>query len=308
MKIYITHKISESGKGKFLQRLIHAFEDMGHKCIYHDGGDVALGLIYWMVKTKRPKVLRLNGVHFQDRPRSYWINKKIRKSANASDAVIWQSEFCRLWGRTLCKVKCKREYVIYNGAPIVKTMPRNGKPIVVSVARWKDRPQKGLVETIRVGKMLCERNPDLRVYIAGKAGRDYKTNQMELLGHLDSSQLQELYQKADVMLYLASYDWCPNSVVEAMCSGLPVVYIKGTGVEEIVGDCGIGIERTEPLLLKMTKEKPRPKFNYDDAVNAVEELLKQRQKIVRPELDIEFVAQQYIKVFEDVLADSGKKA
>ena len=43
-------------------------------------------------------------------------------------------------------------------------------------------------------------------------------------------------------------DPCPNTVVEAIISGIPVCYHKNGGTKEIVRDCGLPLEQFDELL------------------------------------------------------------
>jgi glycosyltransferase involved in cell wall biosynthesis len=49
-----------------------------------------------------------------------------------------------------------------------------------------------------------------------------------------------------VLLHTKVNDPCPSLVIEAMASGLPVVYAKSGGVPELVGEeAGIGVEHPD---------------------------------------------------------------
>jgi glycosyltransferase involved in cell wall biosynthesis len=55
-----------------------------------------------------------------------------------------------------------------------------------------------------------------------------------------------LYRSADAYLMLKHNDPCPNTVLEALACGLPVLYSDSGGVPELVGDdCGVALECTQ---------------------------------------------------------------
>jgi glycosyltransferase involved in cell wall biosynthesis len=56
------------------------------------------------------------------------------------------------------------------------------------------------------------------------------------VGRLDRDQVAALYSEADVILNPSRVDNMPNSVLEAMACGLPVVSTRAGGVPHIVRD------------------------------------------------------------------------
>src|SRR5207244_5781741 len=65
---------------------------------------------------------------------------------------------------------------------------------------------------------------------------------VELLGPYSQDEAPDLLRRADLLLHTKYNDPCPTVVIEAMASGLPVVYSASGGVPELVGEeAGIGI-------------------------------------------------------------------
>lgn len=91
----------------------------------------------------------------------------------------------------------------------------------------------------------------------GLAGR------VSFAGRLDREQMAELYRQADVMINPSLADNMPNSVLEAMASGVPVVSTNVGGVPYIVED-GVTALLVEPgspeamadALLRLAGEQP----------------------------------------------------
>src|SRR5262249_49139999 len=95
---------------------------------------------------------------------------------------------------------------------------------------------------------------------------------IEWVGPYAQSDAVPLYQRGDILLHTKVNDPCPTVVIEALSCGLPVVYSRGGGVPELVGDdAGVGIhaehgwERDVPpdpealaeSLLRVWRELPR---------------------------------------------------
>jgi glycosyltransferase involved in cell wall biosynthesis len=62
------------------------------------------------------------------------------------------------------------------------------------------------------------------------------------LGPIAHAHLPSVYQKADVFIHPRAGDGCPNVVVEALASGLPVICPKWGGTSELIGKGGISVE------------------------------------------------------------------
>ena len=70
------------------------------------------------------------------------------------------------------------------------------------------------------------------------------------VGAYTQNNAPKIYQSADAYIMLKYKDPCPNTVIEAMSCGLPVLYSNSGGLPEIVGKkCGV------PLYVKDTWEE-----------------------------------------------------
>jgi glycosyltransferase involved in cell wall biosynthesis len=62
------------------------------------------------------------------------------------------------------------------------------------------------------------------------------------LGRYSQAAAPGILRRAHVLLHTKVNDPCPSLVIEAMATGLPVVYARSGGVPELVGDdAGIGV-------------------------------------------------------------------
>ena len=313
MKVYLDYDIRKkahgekvSGKAKFILRLEPELRKLGVE--FQDkekGADVALGVSYWRHdRPKIPSVLRVDGVHFIKTPFKQWVNKQIRKGINKSDATIWQTRFAQEQVTKHLKATPRREYVVFNGSdpawfevPAAKTQYEHN---VLMCALFKNRPQKGLQEMLRVADKYVRKHSNVGFWVAGTTEIKHDEPHIHMLGYLRDEELRRYMKMADVLLYLASYDWCPNSVVEGLTAGLPVIYLKGSGVEELVGDCGIGLEQKKAPKLNFRSQTAPPAFHRSEALSALDDMLADKKRVVRPAVHIQQIAVQYKEVFDAV--------
>ena len=317
LKLYIEHGMDNSGKGKFLQRLVPELEKLGVKCSYTDtNADVCLCLTRFRTKFKGPRILRVDGVLFTDDKRSIWNNGRVKSCIKKADAVIWQSPWCQKMGHGILRVKPKKEYVIMNGAREIneiKTGIFSGVPgfrHVIAIANWGERTHKRLKEMCEIMTDYIKGHPDVRFHVFGESKLVKKDDFpfVEFYGQLEDDVLRWYMSCSGIMLNLAYFDWNPNAVVEALVAGLPVVYCEGTGMQDLVGDSGVMVKDKSPKAkyqhVKHSGKKryrPKvPKIDYEEVMAAIDKALKM-PRVYRPDLFIENTAKKYKKVFCEVL-------
>jgi len=287
MKLFLDYKLNFSGKGKMLQRLIPALEKIGVETRHKEKGcDVALGISRWRTKIKIPKVVRVDGVHLKENDKNNWKNERIRKGIKKADAVIYQSKFAQTEVKKHLKLKDKKEFVIFNGAnPADYNSVLTNRINVISSAKWCHRngwrKQKNLKTVIKVAKLM----PDVSFYVAGRLHEKIEnTENLTFLGLLKEEELRKHLKTADVMLYPASMDWCPNSVVEALCAGCPTIATSGHGASELVEACGGRIADSK-----------------EEMVKAIRDLLDNPITVNKEPVHIDNIALKYKEAFESVL-------
>ncbi len=107
--------------------------------------------------------------------------------------------------------------------------------------------------------LVARARPDARLRITGRLKwlPDYEearrraeawcgelgiADRVEFLGPYTQAEAPEIFRRAHVLLHTMALDCCPTVVLEAMASGLPVVYGASGGVPELVGsDAGVGV-------------------------------------------------------------------
>jgi len=286
MKVLMPFKYRpKTGKGKFFQRLSKAFCLIGVKPVHdpREAHDVYLDYNSFKWKTKKPKVLRLNGV-YHDKAKPYKkLNKEIENQVKKADAVIYQSEFCRKMHSKYVRVH-KNNTVIFNGSFIKDRRTLLGianKRFVVALARW--RPHKRLRD-IQTSAELA--NVGLKVF-------EDEPNQSYINNYL-------YYAKA--LIHLCWFDSCPNSIVEALAMGCPVITNNVGGSRELIKKgCGKVLDIDEPYNYKPVKLYKPPPVDHQKIADAIKESLAWPRVTNNDHVNIMNIAKQYSAFLENVV-------
>jgi len=299
---------STSGPNSFGVRLASQLVKMGHDVVpqnqYHD---VMLSFIHQTSYAwpGAAKILRLDGIWFKSE--NFEQNNRIIKDSYFSfDHVIFQSEFDKHMVETHFGKRSDCS-VIHNGINLktydkVPELNHQNEKIFVCSAFW--HPQKRLKENVclfqHIRQQLINDKKEARLYILGGGATFEGLNSYDLenvfyLGQQDHESCLRFYASADYFLHLAWLDHCPNVVVEALSQRCPVICTDSGGTSEIVKENGIIIPETTKYEYELTDyDSPYP-IDFSSFI-----LPDTRPSVDPIHLDIEKVAEAYLKVFYDL--------
>ena len=258
------------GPETFKTRIIKYLNEMGYDVIYpKDNGypDVILVTpgtkrLLWLLtcKLRGSKIVhRLDGINWLHRVNNSSLLDKLKaeiKNWNIklirnyfADYVIYQSEFVyNWWHKEYGSAPCP-EKIIYNGTDL--NLFNSGKrekiksPVLLCVEGniVEDRYTLNLIT--KVTNILINNNLISATKICGNLSiksQNYLESQqgIEVLGKVNRKQMPEIYAASDIFLSLDINSACPNAVIEALASGLPVVgYDTGALKELVTPESGI---------------------------------------------------------------------
>ena len=118
---------------------------------------------------------------------------------------------------------------------------RTGRHIVV--ARNLE-PIYGIDTALRAFSLIRQQEPAARMSVAGSGSERERltrlaeelglNNAVTFTGRLENERMAELYRGADLMLNSSLVDNMPNSLLEAMASGVPIVSTNAGGIPHLV--------------------------------------------------------------------------
>lgn len=195
--------------------------------------------------------------------RSEEVNRPLRRAVLAADHVIYQSEFSKLSADRYLGPPSGSWEILMNAVDVTTFSPAASPPTDGPVLLLGgDQTQRYRLElALHTLAVLRRRHRGARLLVTGRleAPAEPLIDELELRDHvfLAGEYAQRdapgIFRRAHVLLHTKVKDPCPTLVLEAMASGLPVVYPASGGTVELVGDeAGIGVphrdtwERDEP--------------------------------------------------------------
>jgi len=205
-----------------------------------------------------PVVVNQNGVGYPGwaGEETEAFNAPLKRAIAAADHVLYQSEFCKRSADEFLGPPSGAWEVLYNavdvGHFVPPPSPPSGGPVLLLGG---DQYQAYRLElALQTLAALVGNHPDASLLVTGELAVPIEPLVERLglrgcvttVGRYTQREAPEIFHRAHVLLHTKVNDPCPSLVIEAMASGLPVVYAKSGGVPELVGDsAGIGVEHPD---------------------------------------------------------------
>ena len=216
-------------------------------------GHTGVHLLPFIEQWDKPCVVSFHGADVAHKPEIKDYPGKLRRLFNAVPLVFARSQSL---ADRLTHLGCPPEKLRINrtGIPLSefafvdREPPRDGKWRVVQACRLI--PKKGIATSLRAFAIFKKDNAGAEFFIAGKgplqpelemlAGGLGILRDVHFVGFLSQPKLLDLYASSHVFLHPSEIspnqdqEGVPNSVLEAMATGLPVVATRHGGIPEAV--------------------------------------------------------------------------
>ena len=228
------------------------------------GGTRRLDLL-WQARLRGLRIVqRLNGMNWMHRKRrthwKYYLRSEINNALlahirrNYADRIIYQSDFARSWWQTAYRMRPKPHSIVFNGVDLERFTPEGpGQPpldhvrILLVEAHVSEGYEKGLESAISLTRQLGEQIAQpVELMVVGQVADDLRTYWTQhggiwvtWQGVVARDKIPEIDRSAHLLFSSDLNAACPNSVIEALACGLPVIgYATGALPELVSGESG----------------------------------------------------------------------
>ena len=264
----------------------------------------------------KPYLMRLDGIVFDSALGDEEINRRnspIFRGIDGAVGLIFQADFCKRlisnhyeWGEI-------KNTVIPNGVDLNVFNPEGPNMrqklglsiddlVFISSAKW--RAHKRLDSILSSFDAYC-RKYEVKAHLLVLGQIDSQplgaTENVHFIGHVEEVQLPKWYRTADVCLFFSWLDHCPNTVIEAIATGLPVLCTNLGGTRELIERANAGLVAEVDQEYKMGKiELYRPPIpDQEVLLNSMATIVQNkdafRNSMHRDKVGISAVAKQYVE-------------
>ncbi len=240
--------------------------------ISHDAGEASDAILViagtknlgplWKGRRRGERIVqRLDGINWIHRKRSTGLRHFLRAEygnfllalirSRIATHIVYQSEFARQWWETWYGKSRVGNSVVHNGVDLTEYRPPD-KPIskaaggrcrlLVVEGSLGGGYEMGLDNAVRLAETLAGKHGfPMELMVVGKITDEHRARvdagahvPMIWAGVLPQDETREAFRSADLLFSADLHPACPNTVIEALACGLPVVAFDTGSLKELV--------------------------------------------------------------------------
>ena len=239
--------------GAELGQLLRVLSETRARLLHIYFGHIAVHLLPLIRAWKHPSIVSFHGADVMVDMNKPAYREATLQMLDAVTLVLVRSESLR---RALVDLGCDPKKIEIQGTGIPleefpfreRAVPKNGEWEFVQAGRLIEK--KGLPVTIRAFSTFLKQQPNARLTITGegpllpelqKFARELRvTDRVSFTGFISQEQLREIFYRSHIFLHPSqtgrdgNQEGIPNSMLEAMATGLPVFATEHGGIPEAI--------------------------------------------------------------------------
>ena len=268
----------------------------------------------------KPYVFRVDGITFDSELATEETNRRNQPIFDGIDhaaGIVFQAAFCLELVSQFHGKPSTPYTIINNGVNLEEFSPKGsnrrehlgiGENELVFITSAKWRAHKRLNSIIDVFNSFQKvTGQQAHLVILGALDQPVPNAQnIHIVGHVSPEDLAPWYRTGDICLFFSWLDHCPNTVVESLACGVPVICTNQGGTRELIEKTkgGIVVDADAPFQFKPVDLYHPPAPDQNALVKAVITMVDRRKEfaaaIDRTAIDIDVVAQRYVDFVEKV--------
>jgi glycosyltransferase involved in cell wall biosynthesis len=245
-----------------IQRMQKHFPDhpLRYNIIYTVSARVPSGVCIHAKKRGVKIVQHINSIYNAIyRPNYEQMNRPFKEIYEMADHVVFGSLHAKESSEKFFGKCTAPSSIIYNSIDMshftFQKRPENRFNVMVIGHYIRHR----IEPLIRAMPHLTKKIPKAKLIIAGplregkgvfdcskesfeKLARELRVDNIEYIPRFTQEQAPSIYALGDIMVHIMHMDWTPNTVIESMACGLPVLHSGNGGLPEIVGGGGLSLD------------------------------------------------------------------
>ncbi|GAB4392178.1 MAG: hypothetical protein Tsb005_05110 [Gammaproteobacteria bacterium] len=273
---------------------------------------------------KIPIVYNQNGVFYPAWYEGDWrlANANMARAYHLADYVFYQSEFCRESANIFLGQRQGMGEILYNAVdtqifrPLNKSKHDHALPFTFLITgKIEVHMLYRVFNVLEALYLLLSQGIAVQLIVAGwlspmayeqalqEVERLKLSSKVKFIGSYTQENAVNIYNSADCYIMTKHNDPCPNTVLEALACGLPVIYSNSGGVPELVGDkAGIAIECAQSW-------EEVPALKVEDIANAMLAIISKHSNYAQAareravsKFDIHYWIERHRHIFMELLA------
>jgi colanic acid/amylovoran biosynthesis glycosyltransferase len=236
-----------------VSKLVSVLDETRARLLHIYFGHIGVHLLPLIQACKNPSIVSFHGADVMVDMNKPAYREATLRMLDAVTLVLVRSESLR---RAVVDLGCDPEKIEIQrtGIPLEefpfrdRTVPHNGEWQFVQAGRLIEK--KGLPVTLRAFSTFLKQHPNAKLTIAGEgpllpelqkfAGELGVTDRVSFTGFVSQEQLREIYYRSHIFLHPSqtgrdgNQEGIPNSMLEAMATGLPVFATEHGGIPEAI--------------------------------------------------------------------------